>query len=174
MAFPLRKQTCIICELCACTLDERELVNWTESTGNVNEGLQRHSRSLLSNSGSTFTTLSACLFVAEVSSTGAGVTFSGGGVDVPVSAIQKKRNFTVPNLFEKFSSFYIFIHSSHWLSTLNAPVNTCTILLEKTFTILFLQSYFLLAPAWWNRQLLREQLQDQVFDGCKNSASNLS
>ena len=126
MAFLLRKQTYIICELCACTLNERELVNWTESTGNVNEGLQRYSRSLLSNSGSTFTTLSACLFVAEVSSTGAGVTFSGGGVDVPVSAIQKKRNFTVPNLFEKFSLFYIFIHSSHWLSTLNAPVNTCT------------------------------------------------
>jgi len=74
-------------------LDEREVVNCIESTGNVNEGLQRYSRSLFSNSGSTLTTLSACLFVTELSSTGAGVTCSGGGVDVPVSGIQKKRHF---------------------------------------------------------------------------------
>lgn len=85
----------VYCELC--TLDKRELDNCTESTGNVNEGLQRYSRSLFSNTGSTLTTLSGCLFVAEFSSIGAGVTFSGGGVDVPVNA---NEIYSHPNIIQ--------------------------------------------------------------------------
>lgn len=77
-------------------MDERELVSCTESIGKVKEGLHRYSSSLFSNSGSTFTTFSGCLFVVELSSVEVGVILSGGGVEVPINEKKNMKNSTHP------------------------------------------------------------------------------
>ena len=62
---------------------EREFVSWTESIGKVKEGSHRHSRRLFSSKGSTFKTLSACLFTLEDWSVGMDSVLSGWGASVP-------------------------------------------------------------------------------------------